>query len=239
MIKRLLTSRLDLAARRRKASDAFLAVFALLAAAQVCVWAGLLKVSAVNVSNRVSELIYDLCVGYLVSYVFYVLVVFLPTERRRRESRVWLRQQYAELKLRLIEIYLGAIGDPWDSQLPQKLLDPREFSNYFGQKHTPDQTRWHAVHNGLYEDGLPQIAMECQLFVREVQFTLSTIGFENPEAIDFLNRLARRMSRVAMLKSEYDDIKGLLHFLFSLHCPWSILDGKMAPDRVAAIIESI
>lgn len=182
---------------------------------------------------------YDLCIGYIVSYGFYLLVVVVPAYRERRELRSWLLRQYRELKLRLIEIYLMAIGDPWDIELPESLLDAKAFSEYFHGKTSSNKMRWHEVHNGLYEHGLSQMAMECSLFVREIQFALLKSKMENVDSIEFLNKFSRRLSRAHILKPEYDDIKGLLLFLFSLHCSWETLDGKPAVDKIGKIIEKL
>src|SRR6185312_6082130 len=105
--------------------------------------------------DQVRGVIYDLSIGFLISYVFFLLVVALPERLTRRRTARLLKHQFRTFKLACIEIYLGAIGDVYDSDLPEKLLDAAVFRDYFSEQYSSNQNRWHAVHNGLYEYGVP------------------------------------------------------------------------------------
>lgn len=192
----------------------------------------------VNNSN-LRGLLYDLSVGYLVSYLFFLLVVVIPEGIRKRRTKGWLELSYRTFKLSCIEIYLSAIGDSWDSELPESLLDSARFRDYFSERFSPDQTRWHAVHNGLYEYGVPHLITECEIFSREIQFSLIKLNLEDERVMRYLARLSASLVRLKASSPQYDDIKRLLGFLYPMHSHWSWLDGIKEVDPVAEMIARI
>ncbi len=215
----------------------FLGLFALLAAALATI--SLTDIGLAPVVQPYRPLLYDLSVGYLVSYIFYLLVVVIPDQLRRRRTRRWLRYHYDMFKLSCIEIYLSAIGEPWDSELPSTLLAPEIFSDYFSARFSPDQMRWHAVHNGLYEYGLPQLVVECELLAREIEFSLIKLDLQDDDIALFLKRFSRTLTRLKTSSPSYDDIKRLLSVLYPLHSHWSWIDGDRGRDPVGEMIARI
>lgn len=183
--------------------------------------------------------LYDLSVGYLISYVFFILVVAVPDAVRRRKTARWLSVHYRAFKLACIEIYLSAIGDSWDSELPEQLLEANAFREYFSARYSPSQTRWHAVHNGLYDYGIPQLIVECELFAREIEFTLMKVEIADDDIVLFLKRLSRQLIRLKNSDAEYDDIKRLLNFLYPVHSHWSWIEGYVGRDAVADMIDRL
>lgn len=187
----------------------------------------------------VRPLAYDLSAGYLISYIFFLLVVAIPDVSTRRRTARLLAAHYRAFKLACIEIYLSAIGDSWDAELPEQLLDPTAFAEYFSGRYSTTQARWHAVHNGLYEYGVPQLVLECELFAREIEYTLIKLNVEDTDVAAFLKRLSRSLTRLRTSAPTYDDVKRLLNFLYPLHSHWSVLDGYVGRDPVAEMIERL
>jgi hypothetical protein len=175
----------------------------------------------------------------VVSYIFYLLIVALPEQIRRRRIARLLRAQFDTFKLACIEIYLSAIGDSWDSNQPTELLKPDVFRDYFSARYSSSQNRWHAVHNGLYEYGLPQLVLECEILAREIEFALTKLDDVEDDLLLFLKRLSRRLVRLRTSTPEYDDIKALLNFLYPIHSHWSWLDGVTGRDPVGEAIDRI
>jgi len=189
--------------------------------------------------DQVRGVIYDLSIGFLISYVFFLLVVALPERLTRRRTARLLKHQFRTFKLACIEIYLGAIGDVYDSDLPEKLLDAAVFRDYFSEQYSSNQNRWHAVHNGLYEYGVPQLVLECELLAREIEFTLIKLNIQDEEVSSFLKRLSRSLLRLRTSEPTYDDIKRLLNFLYPLHSHWSWVDGYVGRDPVGEMIAQL
>jgi hypothetical protein len=113
------------------------------------------------------------------------------------------------------------------------------FRDYFSGRFSVDQNRWHAVHNGLYKYGLPQLVTECEIFAREIQFTLIKLNLDDERAARFLARLSGNLVRLKTSAPEYDDIKRLLNFLYPLHSHWSWLDDIKGVDPVGEMIARI
>ena len=205
----------------------------------VCAWDVVVCVNlvpGVGFVDRARPVVYDLSIGFLVSYVFFVLVVALPEQLTRRRTARLLAYQFRLFKLACIEIYLGAIADPYDSEIPESLLDAAEFRDYFSEPYASDQNRWHAVHNGLYDYGVPQLVLECELLAREIEFTLIKLNIEDESVSTFLKRLSRSLTRLRTSEPTYDDIKRLLNFLYPIHSHWSWLDGYVGRDPIEKMI---
>lgn len=122
---------------------------------------------------------------------------------------------------------------------PEQLLDPNAFREYFAARYSSDQTRWHAVHNGLYEYGIPQLIVECELFAREIEFTLMKLDIINDGVVLFLKRLSRQLLRLRSSQPEYDDVKRLLNVLYPMHSNWSWAEGYVGRDPVAEMIDRL
>lgn len=150
----------------------------------------------VGFASKIRPLIYDLSIGYLVSYIFFFLVVVIPNRRGSRRMARFLSNHFRTFKLACIEIYLTAIGDAWDSELPEQLLQPEAFKDYFSARFSASQNRWHAVHNGLYDYGVPELLLECELLAREIEYTLVKLDIEDEDVASFLKRLGRSLRRL-------------------------------------------
>lgn len=214
----------------------------LAAFAALSLWTSVVSSGVVRIVSIAAEwrpLAYDISVGYLVSYMFFLLVVALPGAVRRRRMAGWLAVHYRGFKLACIQIYLRAIGDSWDSDLPEQLLDPHAFREYFSAWYSSDQTRWHAVHNGLYDYGIPRLVMECELFGREIEFTLIKLEVPSDEVVLFLKHLTRQLMRLKISEPDCDDVKHLLNFLYPVHSHWSWIEGYVGRDPVANMIRKL
>ena len=207
-----------------------LGVLGFIATLVAAVSAGLVPYVAFKAPLR--EPAYDLAIGYLVSLIFYVLVVAIPDRMRRRRTARWLKLHHQNFKRGCIGIYLSTIGDSWDSELPESLLEPKAFRQYFLARHTPNQSRWHAVHNGLYEYGLPQLITECELFAHELEYTLLKLDISDDDIVLFIKRLSRSLRRLKTASPTYDDIKQLLNVLYPLHANWDWGAGYLDEDPI-------
>ncbi len=186
-----------------------------------------------------NQIIFDTSVGINVGLFIYVLVVWLPERGKRDRIRRSLRQQYESFKEECIWIYLSALkgehGEP-----PDDLKDPIRFREWFHEpSSTPGQERWHAVLNGLKEFHIKRLAIEFEILMTEVQFTLAAIDVDNHEAFAFLKRLLHDLHRMTYVNESYDEVKQLSRLLWSIHTGWSFTEGYREKDPIAQMIESI
>lgn len=186
-----------------------------------------------------NQIVFDLSVGVLASIFMYYLVVRIPEYQKRRRLRANLATTYLSFKEDSIAIYLSCIMGSYPSVLPNQLSDQVEFRSFFKEQHTPDQDRWQAVANGLNDERLRRLLIELEILAQEIHFTLSATDVQDQRAFQFLKRLTHIIYRGKNWTTDYDDVKSLMRFLWSLHTGWSWIDGYPDSDPVVGVIDSI
>src|SRR5690348_6302735 len=92
------------------------------------------------------SVLYDLAIGYLVSLIFWILVVLLPDIQRRRMLRKSLEERYRYFRSGIVGVLLSASEGTYDLDNRDKLTEPSEFRRYFSEN---DDEKWYAALNGL------------------------------------------------------------------------------------------
>ena len=126
-----------------------------------------------------------------------------------------------------------------DRVLVKRLKDRIFFREYFHEKVSPSQERWHVVLNGLNDRLVRDLIVELEILMNEIQYTLATIDIDNPEALDFLKSLSQILYRGKNWTSDYDDVKAISRFLWSVHTGWDWQKGYADKDIISGIIEAI
>jgi hypothetical protein len=98
-----------------------------------------------------NSIIFNLSIGFLVSIIFYLLIVWIPDRRRRKIIKHNIGEQYRNFKENTIDLLLDACSEGKNSELISRLCDLKYFRDYFNKFISEDQRRWHAVFNGLDE----------------------------------------------------------------------------------------
>lgn len=93
--------------------------------------------------------------------------------------------------------------------------------------------------NGLDGHLINRIIVELEILCAEVQYALTVVDIDNAEVFDFMKRLSQIVYRYRNLSDDYDDIKQLSGFLWSIHTGWSFVDGYTEKDVIAEMIEAI
>lgn len=83
-----------------------------------------------SVGNTV---VFDLSVGFLVSAIFYLLVVWFPDRRKKCLIKKSLEVQYQLFKEDTISILLSACQPSTKAGLPKKLSEQSEFRKFFNE----------------------------------------------------------------------------------------------------------
>src|SRR5215469_2025460 len=78
-------------------------------------------------------LFYELAIGYLVSLIFWVLVVLLPDIQRRRMLRKSLEERYRYFRRGIVDALLSASEGTYELDKRDKLTEPAEFRRYFSE----------------------------------------------------------------------------------------------------------
>ncbi len=177
-------------------------------------------------------IIFNLSIGFLVSVIFYLLVVWFPNRQRRNLIKRNFEEQYKMFKRDTIKIFLSILELTYDHDLPSKLSDVEEFRDYFKNK-------WGGVLNGLDEYELKHLLVTLEIFRNEVAYVLNNVNINDPEVFALLKRLSQAVYSLKNSSFKDDEIKEFDHFVWQLFGGFSIAEGCKDHDIVKIMIKKI
>ena len=188
-------------------------------------------------SNGYGSMINSLSVGFVVSSIFYFLVVYMPEYKRRKMLHESLKSQYLQFKISCINTFL-IISNSQEYSDKEELLNLTEFRRYFKKENKNGENRWGAVANSLQDSEyyLREVMYYLQMLNEEIRYTRNSINLNDPEVFEFLNRLSQLIARMESTEREYDDIKSLCGFLWSIFTGWDWAKGYSESDIIKDII---
>ena len=186
-----------------------------------------------------NQIIFDLSVGVLTSVLMYFLVVRLPERSKRVRVRAGLVSAYESFKQECISVYLACFVNSYPAELPRELLDRNRFREFFKGPYSQDQTKWDAVANGLNDYRVKTLVVELEILMNEIHYTLSAVDVADPKAYAFFKHLSQILYRSKNWSANYDDIKSMLGFLWSVHTGWSPIEGYLQKDVVQDMIDAL
>ncbi|MDM0008080.1 hypothetical protein QTI51_23670 [Variovorax sp. J22G73] len=172
---------------------------------------------------------FNLCLGYLTSVFFWLLVVHVPERQRRKLLRESLSRRYADFKHNTIQICSWAGNLQLSTMDVDELTEKSKFKDYFHRQ------RWYDVANGLeanqdYVDGL---LLEMQLLADELTYILNNVVIQDVEVHGLFKQLTERVYRMKYDPNyTADPVKYICQFLWELHANWSFVVGYMPNDPV-------
>ncbi len=155
--------------------------------------------------------------------------------------QAYLNDRYEDLRDELIPQYLWACNLPVDHDTVLSLGNQTEFKVFFKKPVNDSQDRWHLVANELEnsEERFMAVLTALRRFQTELHVcvTLSAVNIEQGgfARLRLLSQALKRTREQAVLK-EYDGVKHLCKFLWSLHTGWSFVDGDTNTDHVSESI---
>lgn len=191
--------------------------------------------------NKDYELLVNaLSVNFVISSVFYFLVVYIPEVQRRNRVFGSMDKQYREFKLSCISTFL-ILSKSQEYAHKEALLEQGEFKRYFSNNNTQNQSRWDAVVNGIQgsEYYLREILHELRMLNEEIRFVRSGIDIHDEEVFDFLNRLSQIIYKMDSTTPDYDEIKSFSRFLWEIFTGWSFVHGYRKSDLIKDMIDRI
>lgn len=178
--------------------------------------------------------------GFVVSAVFYFMVVWLPERRRRHLIHKNFQEHFRRFKLNCIQLFLMS-SNSQQYHPHEMLLDQAEFRRYFKISVLPDQDRWHMVLNSMQSNSyiLRELLHELEVLRGEIHFVLNNIDIHDEDAFDFLKRLGHSILRLRDIQPEYDDVEYIGDFLWSIFTGWSVIDGYREQDLFSQMMERV
>lgn len=186
-----------------------------------------------------NQITFDLSVAVVAGVLMYGLVVRLPEIQRRRRLRRHLLKTYQMFKLEVTAIYLGRIQTSYAAKLPEELSEPAAFKKYFQAPFSQGQDRWHGVANALDEDTIERIVTELEILRQELLFVTGAVDIADEHALGVLRRLSQVVISARLWSTDYDDVKSMMRFLWSLHTGWNFITGYPQEEPFVTIARSI
>lgn len=186
-----------------------------------------LAVSVATIScTGTAGYLHTISTGFLLSAIFFFLVVYLPDQKRREIVARNFVQQYDQIKLSLIGTFL-ILSDSQQYGNRENLLIREEFKRYFKGANEKGEDRWSAIANGLQgnEYYLREVVFELRMLNDEIRFFRNTLPIQESEVFEFLNRLSQAISKVELTQPDYDEVKNFCRFLWQLFTGYNFIDG--------------
>jgi len=184
------------------------------------------------------NLINNILVGLVISYVIFVLVGYLPERKKIDLIKGNLTKQYIEFKKSIITIFLSAVNVQHDDALIKNLCKMENFRSYFKEN---ENKNWYSVLNTISGNAekIKEIVIELAIFRSELLFVLNNVSIDNDEIFSFLKRLSAVIYRLENCNIEYEDFKSLMGFFWDLFSGWSFVSGYRDDDLIQGIIDKI
>lgn len=184
-------------------------------------------IATATVSNGdYTAIAYDLSVGFIISAIFFWIVVYLPENNRKKIIHSGLEEQYDSFRRSCISNFL-ILSNSQSYPHKDALLDQEEFKRYFKNNNEKGENRWDAVANGLQSNEfyLREIVYELRILNDEIRFVRSTLNIKDIEVYEFLGRLSRAIVRMESVTQDYDDVKSFCRFLWEIFTGWNWVSG--------------
>jgi hypothetical protein len=151
---------------------------------------------SIGIPERInSDILVPIFVGFISSYIFYILVVYYPQKRRLNIVRNHLERTFISFKRELINLFLAKLEHsyPQKAELVYSLQDIESFKRYFlDSSNELHQTRWNIIQDALDQDDEYKKAIIYQLScLREsILYILNNIKINDEDIINLLESLS-------------------------------------------------
>lgn len=186
-----------------------------------------------------NEIVFNLSCGMLISIWFYFLVILLPEKKNKRRVKNHFISQYREFKRHLIMYIVNACREPDKADLLSNLMEPQVFKDYFKEKVTADQDRWHVFLNNLDKGLLADILNEFEAFKEATSYLLGNVQVDDEEVFSFLHRINTISITLKGVSVEDDSLKQLSRFLWEILAGFSWVDGYRDYDYFDSMFHKI
>lgn len=206
---------------------------------------------------------FNISSGYTVSWIFYLIVVYLPQRRRKDRIKKNLDINFRIFKRRVIEQLLMALYGHFKVELlnQNNLLEPSGFKRFFDHKvdkNAPKNSdeneklsdeewlseydnRLHALLNKMKPQQLKEIKLEIKVFNANLLSTIESINIENKFVFDRCKNLHESFYRLEKSVPIHpgSDSKVFMERLLNLFSRWQYVEGQVNDDPVKLLIQEM
>lgn len=187
----------------------------------------------------ISPLLFSLCVGYLVSFIFWLMVVVLPENKRRRILRENLSRQYQHFRHDVVGILLNASGRLDRLDEAERLTDYKAFKEFFGAN---NNEMWVAALSELQlnDEYVNELLVQIQILSDEMSYVLNNISINDRAVFEFFKNLSVHVYKLKNSPTYTEDhVKHLSNFVWEILAQWSFITGQRQDDIVQKMISQI
>ncbi|WP_192484739.1 MULTISPECIES: hypothetical protein [Cysteiniphilum] len=189
-----------------------------------------------------NHIVASLSSGYLVSFIFWLMVIFLPGILEKHALKKQMIVVYLEFKDRILSelLWISKVHFEVKKQLKKGEI---KFEYFFSEKTSSTKKRWHDVMNTLEDDLYRRdvILTEMLTLYESFVYYLLRIKSHNCGAqirLQYLNHEILRVNRIFKFKG-YDEVKYLCAFLWDMFSESDQCTGKYNPDWVISVIKKL
>lgn len=185
------------------------------------------------------DAILNLSSGYVISVLFYFLIVYLPSRARINRIKGRALKAYSSFRRSLIQNILSAIDGTDDPDLVDRLTDPDEFDRYMREDVTGTGDRWCDFMNGLSQFYAGQIILDLEFLKDEIIQIIGNVEIEDEEVFTILKNLTKTIQAMTRLGTEYDEQTVWARFLRSIISPTEPSTSNRIDDPILNAIQRI
>ena len=186
------------------------------------------------------KLAYNLSVASIASLIFYALLVRLPEHQKRQRIKRSFRRHYREFKEDCIGVMLGVVDGTYALELRDRLVNQKEFKEYFERAYSQGQDKWDALHNQMEQWHFDELITNLEILRDEMRFVLSSIDIPDEKPFEFLKRSSSLIAKMRDTSlDDYDGMKIFFRFLWEVFSGWSFITGYREDDVVEEMIKAI
>ena len=189
--------------------------------------------------GRANSIGFNLSVGYLVSALFWLLVIYIPERSRQKILRDNLDNQYKNFRRSVIQILLWCSIGMHDSELPEQLNNYEQFKAFFGANR---KSNWYAALNGLEEEKLRmrELVFELETFADDIEYVLNKVNITDAKVHSLLKDIKQHIFRLNHSDIYTDEqVKYVGQFLWEILAQWSFIDGQRKEDIIQNAIDRL
>lgn len=188
-----------------------------------------------------NKIFYDLAVGTLLSVIFYVLLVRLPSASKNRRLRYRLTRHYEAMKREIVtRLLFSTTGSADFDSVKQLASDPVLFRGHFYEH---DRARWYVAMNKFSEPDahhFEYVKLAIQDFKTEVDFTIDQAEIAEDEIFHKLKGISLMLQDALSRQNDYDGRKNFFGIIQTLVGGWQGgLIGTVDHDDIALTIQRI
>ncbi len=215
------------------------------------------------VPNLYKGMISNISSGYMVSWIFYLIIVYLPQKRRKNRIKGNLAMNFNIFKRKIIKQFLLALYGHFKIEVinENNLTEPLGFKNFFNHKVDKDalknsdeneelsngewlsqyDNRLYALLDKMKPQQFQEIKLEIEIFNKNLFSTIESINIENKFVFDRCKDLYEAFYRLE--KSVPNNIDGdakiFMSRLLNMFSRWHYVEGQVNDDPVKLLIQEM